>query len=106
MARHDPLPEDLRERAAGTKPSPNGHAPNLSGAEVLGALVAFIRRFVALSYVQAYMLALWVIHTHAIDAADCTPLTCTSRASRRGVARTVCSKSWRSLWRVRGLQVG
>jgi hypothetical protein len=59
--------------AGEAKLSTNGHAPHLSGAEILDRLVGFIRRFVALSYVQAVMVALWVIHTHAIDAADCTP---------------------------------
>ena len=69
MVKRDPLPQDLQERAS----QPNGCAPNLSGAEILDGLVAFIRRFVALSYVQVVMVALWVMHTHAIDAADCTP---------------------------------
>ena len=71
MGRHDPLPQDFRERAESVQS--NGRTPNFSGAEVLGGLVAFIRRYIALSYVQAVMVALWVMHTHAIDAADCTP---------------------------------
>src|SRR5215211_7376725 len=69
--------------AGGAKPSTNGHAPNLSGAEVLGGLVAFIRRFVALSDEHADMAALWVIHAHAIDAADCTD----NRRAERGPPR-------------------
>jgi len=79
----DRIPEDLQQRAASAKPSTNGHAPNLSGAEVLGGLVAFIRRFVALSDEQADMAALWVFHTHAIDAADCTD----NRRAERGPPR-------------------
>ncbi len=63
--------------------SPNGHAPNLSGAEILDRLVAFIRRFVALSDEQADMAALWIIHTHAIDAADCTPYLHIKSAEKR-----------------------
>jgi hypothetical protein len=65
---------DLRDAlVGGTQPSTNGDAPLLSGALVLGGLVAFIRRYVALSDEQADIAASWVIHTHAIDAADCTP---------------------------------
>jgi hypothetical protein len=67
----------------GAQPSTNGHAPNLSGDLVLGGLVAFIRRFVALSDEQADMLALWTIHTHAIDAADCTPYLHIRSAEKR-----------------------
>jgi hypothetical protein len=81
MGRYDPLPRDFRERAAGVQS--NGRAPNLSGTEVLGGLVAFIRRFVALSDEQAHMAALWVIHTHAIDAADCTPYLHIKSAEKR-----------------------
>jgi hypothetical protein len=66
----------------------NGHAPNLSGDELLDALVAFIRRFVALSDEQADMTALWVVHTHAFDAAECTPyLSITSAEKRSGKTR-------------------
>jgi hypothetical protein len=56
---------------------------SLDGAELLSRLVAFIRRFVALSYVQAVMVALWVMHTHAIDAADCTPYLDIKSAEKR-----------------------
>jgi Protein of unknown function (DUF3631) len=79
----DRIPEDLQQRAAAAKPSTNGHAPRLSGAEILNQLVTFIRRFVALSYVQAVMVALWVLHTHAIDAADCTPYVHINSAEKR-----------------------
>jgi Protein of unknown function (DUF3631) len=50
---------------------------------MLDGLVAFIRRFVALSHVQAVMVALWVVHTHAIDAADCTPYLHIRSAEKR-----------------------
>jgi hypothetical protein len=101
VARRDPIPQDFRERAEGAKPSTNGHTPNHSGAEVLGALVAFIRRYVALRDEQADMTALWVIHTHAIDAADCTPyLHIKSVEKRSGKTRLqevlslLASRSW------------
>jgi hypothetical protein len=75
---------DLEDAFTGSaKPSTNGNAPNLSGAAVLGGLVAFIRRFVALSAEQADMVSLWVVHTHAIDAADCTPYLHIKSAEKR-----------------------
>src|SRR5919199_5755306 len=81
MGRHDPLPQDFRERA--DIEHTNGRTPNLCGAEVLNKLVTFIRRFVALSDEQAVLVALWVIHTHAIHAADCTPYLHIKSAEKR-----------------------
>jgi hypothetical protein len=75
MRVNGPIPQDLSHA--------NGQAPNLSSAEMLDGLVAFIRRFVALSHVQAVMVALWVVHTHAIDAADCTPYLHIRSAEKR-----------------------
>jgi len=63
--------------------SPNGHTPKFSAAEVLDGLVAFIRRFVVLSDEQADMAALWVVHTHALGAADCTPYLHIKSAEKR-----------------------
>jgi hypothetical protein len=75
---------DLEDALADSaKPSTNGYALNLSGAEVLDGLVAFIRRFVALSLVQAIMVGLWIVHTHAFDAADCTPYLHIKSAEKR-----------------------
>lgn len=42
-------------------------------ARLLDEVAAFIRRYVVLDQSQADELALWVMHTHAIDAADATP---------------------------------
>jgi Zn ribbon nucleic-acid-binding protein len=54
--------------------STNGRTPErLGGAAVLGAITAFIRRYMALNNEQADLVALWVVHTHAFDAADVTP---------------------------------
>ena len=75
MRVRDPIPEDLRHT--------NGRAPEVSGDEVLDRLVGFIRRFVALSYMQAVLIALWIVHTHAIDAADCTPYVHIKSAEKR-----------------------
>lgn len=43
------------------------------GDTLLDALVVFIKRFISLSESQAQVTALWIAHTHAFEAADCTP---------------------------------
>lgn len=43
------------------------------GRAILQSIMRFIRRFVALTESQARIAALWTAHTHAMDAADCTP---------------------------------
>jgi len=59
-----------------------------SGHEVLDAIVAFILRFVVLSQCQAEAIALWVLHTHALEAAEATPyLNITSPEKRSGKTR-------------------
>jgi hypothetical protein len=58
------------------------------GTEILCDVVAFIRRYVSLSPAQADVCALWVLHTHAIDAADFTPyLAINSPVLRSGKTR-------------------
>jgi len=44
-----------------------------TGAEILGSLLRFVRRFVSLTEAQARVVSVWAAHTHAIDAADFTP---------------------------------
>jgi uncharacterized protein DUF3631 len=45
-----------------------------AGLQVVLALVkSFVRRYVSLSHEQARVIALWVAHTHAFDAAETTP---------------------------------
>jgi hypothetical protein len=53
------------------------------GAELLERLVWFIRRYVALSKDQALLSALWVVHTHTLDAADTTPYLNVKSAEKR-----------------------
>ena len=53
------------------------------GAELLERLAWFIRRYVALSEDQALLSALWVVHTHALDAADTTPYLNVKSAEKR-----------------------
>jgi hypothetical protein len=83
--RSDLIPEDLRPRAEGNGRQP-AEAP--SGVELLVNLTAFIRRYVALSEYQALVIALWIIHTHALGAADTTAyLNVRSPEKRSGKTR-------------------
>jgi len=82
---------------------PNGdsHAPRLSGSELLCRLAAYVRRYVVLTDEQADLIAIWIIHTYALDAADTTPyLEVVSAEKRSGKTRllevlsTVAAKPW------------
>jgi hypothetical protein len=53
------------------------------GADVLERLIRFIRRYVALSEDQVLLSALWIVHTHALDAADTTPYLNVKSAEKR-----------------------
>jgi hypothetical protein len=59
------------------------------GAELLDELVAFLRRFLVFAKSsQAHALALWIVHTHALDAADATPyMNITSAVRESGKSR-------------------
>jgi hypothetical protein len=58
------------------------------GGDLLDEIVRFVRRFVVLSCEQLVTIALWVVHTHAIEAADATPyLNITSAEKRSGKTR-------------------
>ncbi len=63
------------------------------GAELLDQTVAFIRRFVVLSSAQADVMALCILHSHAVAAADTTPylhLTSVEKQSGKTRALEVC----------------
>jgi hypothetical protein len=81
--------EALRvESATSAAPLPrltgaNAAVPPIDGAELLDRLYAFITRFVVLSDSQAVATALWVIHTHAFEAADSTPYLAVNSAEKR-----------------------
>jgi hypothetical protein len=73
----------------------------LDGAALLEGLAAFVRRYVVLSDEQAAIIALWVVHTHAFDAADATPyLNVFSAEKRSGKTRLLevlsllAARSW------------
>jgi hypothetical protein len=53
------------------------------GAQLLDALVTFVRRFVVLRDAQVAAVALWLVHSHAADAADCTPYAHVTSAEKR-----------------------
>jgi hypothetical protein len=58
------------------------------GALLLDDVAGFVRRFVVVSDVQAETVALWIAHTHAVEAADTTAyLELTSAEKRSGKSR-------------------
>ena len=60
----------------------------VDGAALLNALATTIRDYVIISPVQADAIALWVVHTHAFEAADVTPkLVAKSAVMRSGKSR-------------------
>ncbi|MCZ7587362.1 MAG: DUF3631 domain-containing protein [Gaiella sp.] len=65
-----------------------GWKPPDGGAQLLDDLAAFVRRYVVVTDAQASTLALWIVHTWAIDAAGSTPyLSVTSAEKRSGKTR-------------------
>jgi Protein of unknown function (DUF3631) len=82
-------------------PNSNGYVPRLSGSELLRGLAAYVRRYVVLTDKQTDLIVLWIVHTHALDAADTTPyLEVVSAEKRSGKTRlldvlnTVTAESW------------
>ena len=59
-----------------------------SCAALIGEVGALLRRFVVMTPAQARVVALWVLHTHLVDAAEATPyLAVTSAEKRSGKTR-------------------
>jgi hypothetical protein len=57
-------------------------------ATLLDDLAAFVRRFVVISNAHPAVVALWIVHTHALEAAEATPyLAITSAEKRSGKTR-------------------
>jgi len=75
--------ENARAEEACAAAEPRPDAPEIDGAQLLSDLVAFIRRFVVLSDSQAIAIALWIVHTHAFEAADSTPYLAINSAEKR-----------------------
>ncbi|MDP8951529.1 MAG: DUF3631 domain-containing protein, partial [Actinomycetota bacterium] len=63
-------------------PTPSLEA-DVSGGELLEDLTNFVRRYVILREEQARTISLWIIHTHAFDAADTTPYLHIKSAEKR-----------------------
>jgi hypothetical protein len=86
----------LNAQAGAPEPCPPPASPEPEGdvavdcAELLYRVVEFIRRFVVLKPSQASVMALWVVHTHCMLAAEHTPyLTITSVEKGCGKTQTL-----------------
>jgi hypothetical protein len=93
------VPADVLQRLGLEEESPNGASP--SGAQLLEVLRSFVRRYVVLTDEQADLIALWIVHTHTLDAADTTPyLEIISAEKRSGKTRllevldTLAARPW------------
>ena len=79
---------DIPFRGAANSRTSSPAAPPMLLRDTLHGIEAFIRRYVVLTNDQALIVTLWVAHTHAIEAADCTPyLQITSATKRAGKTR-------------------
>ncbi len=66
------------------------YASPVNGAILLDRLVRLVRRYVVLPLEDARTVALWIVHAHAVDAADITPRLCiTSPQKRCGKTRLI-----------------
>jgi len=54
-----------------------------NGGEILSQLVSVIRRYILLTAAEADAVALWIVHTHAFDAAGATPYLAITSAEKR-----------------------
>jgi hypothetical protein len=62
--------------------------PSVDLGALLHEIMTWVRRYVVLTVDQAIAVVVWIAHTHAIDAADCTPyLQITSATKRAGKTR-------------------
>lgn len=84
--REDATPRELQGRPLALADADPWPEP-VDGTALLDGLVATFHRFVALPEGAPEALALWVVHTHAVDAADVTPRLALASPTRR------CGKS-------------
>lgn len=54
-----------------------------TGADLLNSVMRLVRRFICLTDAQARAVALWIAHTHAFDAADCTAYLSVNSAEKQ-----------------------
>ena len=76
-----PLPESNESRELKSELCDDVQATE--GAEALGDVTAFVRRFINLTDAQARVTALFVAHCHCFDAADCTPYLSINSAEKQ-----------------------
>ena len=57
--------------------------PTVNGSDTLGHVLYFVKRFVSISKPEAVAVALWIAHTHALDAAETTPYLNISSAEKQ-----------------------
>jgi hypothetical protein len=83
--------------------APRCKTEQVDGVMLLDGVAGFIRRFVALSESQARAVALWVVHTHAFDAAETTPYQAVTSAEKESgksrlleVVETLVAKPWKT----------
>lgn len=67
--------------AAPTRSQIDGSSVN--GAELLGSIAAFVRRFVVITNEQAVLIAVWILHTFAVEAFEVTPYLAVLSAEKR-----------------------
>jgi hypothetical protein len=72
------------------------------GAQLLDALAGFLRRYVVMSEPQAQAVALWIVHTHALNACEASPLLAITSAEKRSgktrlldVLELLVARPWR-----------
>lgn len=86
VAASTPLTIAPEERSA-QDGEPDLHA-FVDGSSLLTSVEAMIQRFVVVTKEQACAIALWVMHTYVIDAAECTPyVNITSAEKQSGKTR-------------------
>jgi hypothetical protein len=76
------LPDENRSAA---DPSESGgqRAQATETASLLDDISAFVRRYVVMSAPQADAVALWILHTHAVDACEQSPYLAITSAEKR-----------------------
>jgi hypothetical protein len=72
------------------------------GEQLLDSLITFLRCYVVMSEPQAIAVALWIVHTHALDAAEQSPLLAITSAEKQSgktrlldVLELLVAKPWR-----------
>jgi Protein of unknown function (DUF3631) len=72
------------------------------GEQLLDSLVSFLRRYVVMSEPQGIAVALWIVHTHALGAAEQSPLLAITSAEKQSgktrlldVLELLVAKPWR-----------